>query len=243
METVMRNDISYSACNSIMFFDNWLPAKYAGITLKKFGSCLFKNRNNKYEKRMKKLMHLTGANNYFAPIPEHSDKFVEITETNRVRNVLPCDCFVFEKNGAESSPLMMFSTGDCPVIFLGDGNVFSLIHSGIYGTAKNICGKMLINLSGIYGLNSENTKAIIWPGISKQFYEVGKEWENIFPGEIDEKGRINLSLLILKQLLQGGLKNHQISTLNIFCSAEQENNFFSFRNRKEKGRNLTFIKP
>jgi len=83
------------------------------------------------------------------------------------------------------------------------------------------------------------------PRIGKNNYEVGKEFENYFPGSslILKEGKLFFDLAgeNKRQLLSAGAVENNIFDPEI-CTVKENENFYSFRKEKEAaGRTISFI--
>lgn len=145
-------------------------------------------------------------------------------------------------------------TADCVPILLVDPikRVSAAIHAGWRGSVRNIVGKTVQKMIGVYGANPENIFAGIGPSIQPCCFEVGSDvvevLENQTPHshavlhqetEKKETGKWQFNLLKLNrlQLLEAGVPPAQVATADL-CTSCLPNLFYSFRRDKKKRGNM-----
>lgn len=153
----------------------------------------------------------------------------------------------------EKNILLGVFTADCVPVLIYDKeqNIIAAIHAGWKGTTKQITKKMIDILLYEEDSNASELYAYIGPAIEFLNFEVGQEVVDeikalpfetecfIIPKEngkflVDLKG-INYQMLINAGIPDTHIFQHHGDTY------EDEENYFSYRKRKEDGRNLTFI--
>ncbi len=163
--------------------------------------------------------------------------------------IMDCDAlYTREKN-----VLLGVFTADCAPILLYDRTqgIICAVHSGWQGTAKMILKKMLDIL--LYEEDSEpnDIYAYIGPAIEVFSYEVqddvkeklketGMELERFLIPQKDGKYLFDNKRMNMQMLLDANIPD-----TNIFVhdgdTFTNEEDFFSYRKNKDRGRNLTFI--
>ena len=145
-------------------------------------------------------------------------------------------------------------TADCAPIFIIDPkkNIISAIHAGWKGAYKRIIFKTIYKLKK-KGCNIKDLHAVIGPCISKQSYEVKKDFLDKFMIQNKKNKRFftihkrkiffSLNEYILDQLKEIGVKNIEIIKKDTYF---YKNNFFSSRrslknNFNDYGRNISVI--
>ena len=145
-------------------------------------------------------------------------------------------------------------TADCAPIFIFDPKmkIIAAIHAGWKGAYKNIIYKTIIKLKE-KGSNVNDLIAVIGPCISKNKYEVKKDFLNKFTNKnkkninffnfIKNKIFFSLNEYIKNQLKNIGVKNIEVINKDTYS---RKNNFFSHRRSlknkyNDYGRNISVI--
>ncbi len=130
-------------------------------------------------------------------------------------------------------------TADCvPILFTDtEGSYIAAVHSGWKGTHKNIVRTMMQHIIHA-GIQIDSVRVAIGPHIGPCCYTIpfdrialfSKQYNTIseFAYQIDTEWHLDLGRLILKQLEQFGLRQHQIDT-GVFCTRCQKDTFYSYR--------------
>lgn len=153
----------------------------------------------------------------------------------------------------EKNVLLGIFTADCAPILLYDRaqGIIAAVHSGWQGSAKTILKKMLDIL--LYEEDSEpqDIYAYIGPSIEVFSYEIGEDVVEELKASKMELERFLIPLENGKYLFDNKRMNMQmlldanIPDTNIFVHDQDtftnEEDFFSYRKNKDKGRNMTFI--
>ncbi len=173
----------------------------------------------------------------------HGDKILIVG-----KNDLPQQGLIPEADGVVTNVagiVLSVRTADCVPIFLYDpkNKCIGLVHAGWKSSALGIVKKAVESLSQNYGSIPADILAAFGPAIGRCCYEVGQEFEKIFPGEVSYfNGHrfLDLPLVNKNQMLALGVKSENIlsNTLCTACGAE----FFSYRRDKEQaGRHLSLL--
>lgn len=138
-------------------------------------------------------------------------------------------------------------TADCVPILLVDPEVRAVaaIHAGWRGSAGNIAGAAIREMTARWGTRPGNLRAAIGPSIGVCCYEVGPDVARRFASWIPELGNavrpVHLDLPAINevQMRAAGVADIWKSGECTFCTADK---FFSYRRERERaGRMLSFI--
>jgi polyphenol oxidase len=142
-------------------------------------------------------------------------------------------------------PLAVF-TADCLSIFLLDARqrVVGLVHAGWQGSHQEIVARAVRLMRQRFKSRPQDLIVGFGPAIRKCCYEVGEDFQQLFPsGAIKRRKKLYLDLITVNkgQLLKAGVKRKNILDSGI-CTGCQNKNFFSFRREKEAaGRMMSVI--
>lgn len=129
-------------------------------------------------------------------------------------------------------------TADCvPVILVDEEKeVVSAIHSGWKGTFNNITKKAVENMKINYGCNENDIKVYIGPHIRQCCYEVSEELKEKFlqnfkvnKDELFSGRNLNMELCIESDLINSGIKENNIYSLELCTHCHKEDKLFSYR--------------
>ena len=139
-------------------------------------------------------------------------------------------------------------TADCVPIVVVDQRkkVIAAIHAGRQGTALYITSKVLKKMKGEFGCSPKDLLITLGPSIGFCCYEIDekvflREWEpfSILVG--DGKMMVDLARINISQMEREGVKEEQISWIDL-CTSCHHDLFFSQRKERGKtGRQLSFI--
>jgi YfiH family protein len=136
---------------------------------------------------------------------------------------------------------LSIKTADCYPILIGDPRTRSIaaIHAGWRGTAGRIVAETVAKMRADFGADSGDFQAAIGPGIGVCCYEVGEEVAREFG--LDGRGKIDLAGANRRQLIESGVPENQIHSINRCTRCEAEV-FHSYRRDGEQaGRMISFI--
>ncbi len=196
------------------------------------------------QKEFLKKTYQVDAEKVFTIRQVHGDKVLTVTQ-----NDLPQQAILPEADGVVtnvSGIVLSIRTADCVPIFLYDPNkkCIGLAHAGWKSSAQSIAKKTVETLVQNYGSAPADILAALGPAIGRCCYQVGEEFEKIFPDEISyisDNRFLDLPLVNKNQLLKAGVKSKNIfeSAACTVCGQD----FFSFRRDKEKaGRHLSWMR-
>jgi len=142
-------------------------------------------------------------------------------------------------------------TADCvPVILVDTKNgVVAAIHSGWKGTKTLIVSKTIEKLKENYGSLADDMRVYIGPHIRGCCYEVSKKLIEEFTSEdiysniiISNNNKLDLEKCILKQLVDKGVKEENISNTYTCTACNKQYELYSYRNSENKqGRMFSFV--
>ena len=142
-------------------------------------------------------------------------------------------------------------TADCvPIIAIDEvKGIICALHSGWKGTINNIVNEGIRVMKENYGSNPADIKVIIGPHNKVCCYQVSEELINTFKEhslfknhKINEGRNLNLQRCVELELIEAGVLNKNITSLNLctYCSKDVE--LYSYRNPEESnGRLLSFV--
>lgn len=127
---------------------------------------------------------------------------------------------------------LLIRTADCLPVFLHDVNrgVIGLVHAGWRGSKEKIVTRAIEAMVEHFGTQARDVKAAFGPAISPVFYEVGREFISIFPGEVQCHGLtcfLDLALVNRRQLESAGVLAENIYDCGICTFANEQ--YHSYR--------------
>ena len=132
-------------------------------------------------------------------------------------------------------------TADCYPILLADerNHAVAAVHAGWRGTAAHILLRTLEEMHRLYGTEAADVYAAIGPGIGECCYEVGTDVARQFG--MEHAGRIDLSAINRRQLLDAGVAEHRIEVPG-GCTKCDAHLFHSYRrDQLAAGRMVSYI--
>lgn len=178
----------------------------------------------------------------------HSDKVLKYTGSDKNINEEEGDAIITNVKDV----IIGVFTADCVPIILVDkeNEAIAAIHSGWKGTFDSITFKTIQRMKREFNSKESDIKAYIGPHIMKCCYEVSEDLKMQF---IDKKktlneedlfdGRnLNLEACILDDLRKSGVKDENISSLNLCTYCTEEIKLHSYRKTQGAyGRMFSFI--
>ena len=138
-------------------------------------------------------------------------------------------------------------TADCLPIFVADPTkrVIAAVHAGRQGTALHITEKVLKKMEVEFGCLARDLLISIGPSIGSCCYEIDEkvfhsEWKPFSISKGTRKWTIDLAQINMAQMIREGIKEDQISWINL-CNHCNSELFFSYRKEGCTGRQLSFI--
>ncbi len=130
-------------------------------------------------------------------------------------------------------------TADCVPVFFWDSSkqVIGLAHAGWRGAMHGIAPKMISAFQQNYGSQIENIRVGLGPCIRQAAYEVGSEFEALFPGfylpgAVEGKGQLDLPGSVRKSLESAGVLQHHIEDCGL-CTFKEQDHFYSYRRENQ----------
>lgn len=166
----------------------------------------------------------------------HGNRILLATEKEKGRGALEYNSAIPGYDGLVTResflPLAVF-TADCLPIFILDTKqrLAGILHAGWRGTKDNILKAALYILKQEFSSRTEDIICGLGPGIRSCCYEVGAEFNNYFSKSlVRRKGKVFLDLAgaNLKQLIESGIPEENISDSGI-CTSCRNKDFFSYR--------------
>src|SRR4030043_854953 len=138
-------------------------------------------------------------------------------------------------------------TADCVPIFVVDQKkkAIAAIHAGRQGTALHITAKVLIKMEEEFGCSLKDLLIALGPSIGPFCYEIDEkvfhpEWVSFSTSRGEGRWVVDLARINIAQMKRGGIKEEQISWINL-CTHCRFDLFFSYRREGRTGRQLSFI--
>jgi len=142
-------------------------------------------------------------------------------------------------------------TADCVPILLYDKvhSVIAAVHSGWKGTLLDICGKTVDKMREEYGAQAKDIIVYIGPHNKGCCYEIGEDVAEKFEKNLSyekitviNNGKLDLEKCIINSLIEKGVQEANINTLNICTYCNKEEKLYSYRkNGESNGRLLSFV--
>lgn len=178
----------------------------------------------------------------------HGDQVVDIADPG-IKEIGEADAMVAVKRGIFLGVL----TADCvPILFSApELKLAAVVHAGWRGTLAGLAPKMVRHLKQRYGADAVSIEAAVGPAIGLCCYEIRadvsdpliEQWGAAAKSSIRSRGGkqfLDLRDLNRRQLEECGVPPAHIFTVGPCTSCSEE--FFSYRrDRKETGRQLSFI--
>ena len=154
----------FSPQKNFLYFVGLLPKEIrCGITTRYFDCCNYYHTDKApQEQNIKKLASVFGAKKVIAPLPEQGTNIIVadplekkwLQQKNGDAIILNTDDWKNQK------PMLIFPTGDCPIIILYDDHSWTLIHCGWRGIRGGIIAKTIEELR-LFRLKKKEAKVII----------------------------------------------------------------------------------
>lgn len=125
-------------------------------------------------------------------------------------------------------------TADCiPILIWSlEKPVIAAVHSGWRGTRQKILSGLITRLQKELGIDPGSLLVFLGPGLQKDHFEVGPEFESFFEHRFLEKreGRLYFdnSGALREQALEAGIQAEHLEDLG-YCTYEDQDRFYSHR--------------
>lgn len=206
----------------------------------------YKKEDEEGKKNLEDLKEIFKVDKVVYVNQTHSSDFIDATFEN-FKGDRDCDSLVT----TDKNTLIGVFTADCvPVIaYDKEKEVIAAIHSGWKGTFNSITKKTIEKMVSEFGSDSQDIKAYIGPHIRECCYEVSEELKDKFleKTKIAEnklfKGRnLNMEVCIEQDLIESGVKEDNIYSLNLCTYCENKISLHSYRKSEGTyGRLFTFV--
>jgi YfiH family protein len=179
----------------------------------------------------------------------HGDRIIDVTDGS-LKDAGEADGMATNQEGIFLGVL----TADCvPILFSVRGRELAAVaHAGWRGTLAGIGAKMVRRLKDRYDADPAEIEAALGPAIGPCCYEIGadvarplaQKWGGLAAAALE--ARNGKEFLDLRELNRGMLEDAGIPPAQIYlvgpCASCAAENFFSYRrDKKETGRQLSFI--
>jgi len=234
-----KNNLEPSSTGNFFSFRSF-PGS-AGVTTNSFGDWGRQNPNR--QQLFERLMDLTSSNYFIKVTSRHQNKLVSIN--NNCQNYIEADATIYQPV-ANFSPVIMFSTADCPVVIIADqqGTVVGIIRASWREIEANLIVKVVNQLAVRFGLLPAGLRAWVWPGICPHCLPLSRELKSLFSRNI-KNGKLDLKTLIITQLIKAGVSGENIATTSLCSSHSRQgdkNLFYSKKRREDGTQNIVFVK-
>ncbi|MBF0483205.1 MAG: peptidoglycan editing factor PgeF [Candidatus Omnitrophica bacterium] len=141
---------------------------------------------------------------------------------------------------------IMVRTADCQPIFVYDAgtDAIGMVHAGWRSTNQNILINTLELMSKKYGTEFQDVSVVLGPSLRKCCYEVGEEFLEYFPKEVEisnGKRMFDLAQANVRQALDRGVGKDRIFDIGE-CTGCLADKYFSYRREKDAaGRMISVI--
>lgn len=179
----------------------------------------------------------------------HASSVRCVKEKDKGRGALSYDSSIADTDALITDkrdlPLAVF-TADCLPIFLYDPitPAIGLIHAGWRSTKENIAAKTIQLMEQEFNTKASNLYAGFGPALRSCCYEVAREFNNIFAGNLirkDNRYYLDLARVNKQQILDSGVKEENIFDSGI-CTSCRNEDFFSYRKEEKNcGRMMSVV--
>ena len=190
----------------------------------------------------------------------HSANLIHVAAGPKEHSSSAADGMVTREEGLVLGVL----TADCVPVFFWDSDkrVAAIAHAGWKGIAQGIVPKVVQALRQNFRSKSHSVRVVLGPCIRQCCYEVGAEFQELFPSyfversldgvpagaasdqfqkEVENKGTVHLPAIVRDQLVEEGVDPEKIYDSG-FCTSCHNDQFYSVRAEKDtKERMLSVI--
>jgi len=164
------------------------------------------------------------------PKQVHGDEIMIIDCIQRPEPVRDADGLLTNIPG----PVLGILTADCIPAFFWDPvqKATGLAHAGWRGLKAGILSKMILKMQKSFGSRPGDVQVVFGPAIRSCCYEVGRDFQEYFPGFYlpfsRDKGKMDLPGFARQEIIKGGIPSQNIFDTEI-CTSCQKDSFFSAR--------------
>ena len=173
----------------------------------------------------------------------HGENIIRVDANTEPTNTIMADGLLTKKKGVSLGVL----TADCVPVFFWDPvkQVIGIVHAGWRGALHGIAPKMVSAFQQNFGSLPENIRVGIGPCIRQAAYEVGQDFQAMFPGfyqpsQNPEKGFLDLSGFIQKGLTDTGIFQQNIEDCGL-CTFQEQDHFYSYRREKQTSERMLSV--
>jgi len=235
MEAIFKDE------DRILLFNHFFPARInCGITTNFFGDCnYYRGGSDDYIWKLYKFLHATET---FIPLPKNGTGIIW-AQPDAANQRKDGDAVILRHSQFKNRrPLIFFPTGDCPIVLLHNKKINALVHCGWQGLKGKILTAVMSDLDSHNFLGKGETKAIIWPGICQDHYQIGEDVALHFPEDVIDN-HLDLAQAVTRELLSLKFSIKDIAMPNTcsYHSQKNEEYLFASHRRKDTIRNVVFM--
>ena len=173
----------------------------------------------------------------------HGENIVRITADTNPTNAVMADGLITSLKGISIGIL----TADCVPVFFWDSakQVIGIAHAGWRGAMHGIAAKMISAFQQNFNSQPENIYVGIGPCIRQSAYEVGSEFEAMFPGfyqasSVQDKGYLDLAGFVKDSLINTGVLAEHIEDCEL-CTFKEQDHFYSYRRENQTSERILSV--
>lgn len=173
----------------------------------------------------------------------HGESIVRVTPKTSSTGAMMADGLITNVPGAVIGVL----TADCLPVFLWDSKsqAVGVAHSGWRGALHGIAPKMVAAFQQNFGSRARDIQIAFGPCIRPAAYEVGEEFDAMFPGfyqasAVEKKGFFDLAGYVRKSLLEAGIAPDQIEDAG-YCTFKDNQFFYSYRRENQTNERILSV--
>jgi len=183
------------------------------------------------------------------PSQVHGDTVAVVAQGHRGRGAYRRATALRETDGlitSEKKLSLAVLTADCMPVFLYDPKrkVMALVHAGWKGTRKRIIAQAIKKMAKDFSTEPADLLVALGPSLRRCCYEVGGEFQEYFPGDVQLQGGkfyFDLGGAVLRQLSESGIAAEHIYDSRI-CTSCMNHEFFSYRKEgAQAGRSMSLM--
>lgn len=165
----------------------------------------------------------------------HGENIVRVTAETESTGSMMADGLMTDCAGVAIGIL----TADCLPVFFCDPmkRAVGIAHSGWKGAIHGIAPKMVSAFQQNFSSRPENIFVGFGPCIRQTSYEVGSEFESMFPGfyqasKVEGKGYFDLAGYVRKSVIEAGVLSQHIQDTG-WCTFKEQDHFYSYRRENQ----------
>ncbi len=173
----------------------------------------------------------------------HGENIVRINSDTNETSAVMADGLITNLKGISIGIL----TADCVPVFFWDPvrQVIGIAHAGWRGAMLGIAAKMISAFQQNFNSQPENIHIGIGPCIRQSAYEVGSEFEAMFPGfyqasQVVGKGYLDLAGFVRQSLVNTGVRAQHIEDCGL-CTFKEQDHFYSYRRENQTSERILSV--